>query len=151
MKKSNCSYAKVSVKNVSTLVSSIDPLNSSRLPIGIPLTCQPDLREIPASGSITKPWQAIMLVDASDEAYFVSPRVFLGLAFVGQKFTKVIEQPFPKVSLLDYLKDSPVVKVVNYDEVDVDDFNDKSVTVSKAMPKFSIEAIAPKAKKVKNN
>lgn len=153
MKKQDCDYELVSPKDANSIVTSADPINASRLPIGVVLTAQPDLRLVPASGTITKPWQAVMLVDElTQDVYFVSPRVMLGLAFKGKKFGKVIEQPFPKVPLLDYLKNSPKVTISEYANVKVDDFETKEL-VDKAMPRFVIAqaTAAPKPKKVENN
>lgn len=134
MKKSNCTYKKVAVKDLSPLATSLDPLNSNRLPIGVELTVEKSLVEVPASGTLTKPWQAVQLTDAkTDETYFTSPRVFLGLGFVAQKFTAVIERAFPKMALIDFIATEPKVIVTNYQDVEVDNFETKELEV-KSMP-----------------
>jgi hypothetical protein len=141
MKNANCPYKAVPDSKVSNLVSAADPLNSTRLPIGVKLKVHPQIFEVPASGSIANPWQAIKLTDASDECYFVSPRVFAGLAWFERKFSRVMTQPFPAGSILDYIKTQPEVEVVSYNPCDVDVFGSNPLEqVTREMPLFKIAA-----------
>ena len=149
MKKQDCRYAVVSATDVTSIASAADPLNASRLPLNVDFTPQASLRLIPATGTM-KAWQAVMLVDANDEAYFISPRVALGLAFRNGKFAQVVEQPFPKKPLLDFLKDAPKIRVTEYVPVEVDDYTTKEIT-TKDMPKFAFSTVEAKPKKVVNN
>ena len=146
MKKQDCRYAIVSASDVTSIASAADPLNASRLPLNVDFVPQSTLRLIPATGTM-KAWQAVMLVDANDEAYFVSPRVALGLAFRNGKFTQVVEQPFPKKPLLDFLKDAPKIRVTDYVPVEVDDFTTKEI-VTKDMPKFAFSIVGTEKPKV---
>ena len=134
MKKQNCSYKKILAKDVAPIASALDPLLSNRLPVGITLTAEKDLVEVPPTGTLTHGWQAVQMTDpTNDETYFVSPRVFLGLAFVEQKLMRVIERKFINGALIDYLATTPKVKVTEYKDVQVDDFATKEL-VTKAMP-----------------
>lgn len=134
MKKELCTYKVVSAKDLKPILTAMDPLNSNRLPIGITLKVLKDVVEVPATGTLTSPWQAVQLLDESSrELYFVSPRVFLGLGFQNQKFVQVIERAFPKTALIEFLASEPTVKVTEYREVSVDNFETKQLEV-KSMP-----------------
>lgn len=146
MKKSDAlRYKVVTSKDLAPIATSIDPANASRLPVGVELTAEPELRFIPATGRIEKDWQGVIFSDKDENAYAVSPRTLLGFAFVGGKFTNVAKQPFAKKPLVDILKDGLTIKVVAYEPVEVDDFTTKEL-VSKDMPVF---AIVKKEKKEK--
>lgn len=148
MKSSNILHKKVAANKVAAIATATDPLNSSRLPIGIELTAMPDLYEIPASGTLTNPWQAVALVDKkTEEVYFISPRVFLGLGYFGGKFSELIARNFPKGSLLTYLATAPVVVVTEYKAVSQDVYGSNPLTQDdKEMPVLTVikEVVAPK-------
>lgn len=139
MKKELCFYAIVKKEEVSSLVTSSDPLASSRLPTGVVLTVQPQLRWVTATGNMKKDWQAVVLLDeANDELYFISPRVFLGLSFRAGKLERSVQQPFPSEPLMTYLATRPKVKLTEYKSVSVEDYEDKSVDVNKDYPVFEL-------------
>lgn len=147
MKLNEYGYQKVAKKDLAPMVTSNDPLNSSRLPVNVPLTCLPELVSVPATGRITKPWNAIVMEDAKKDVYFVSPRVFLGLAFKNQKMEAIIERKFiGKKPLIDFLADSPKVIVTGYEDYQVDNFDDNSKSDTKAFPIITLAEPKPNKK-----
>ena len=116
------------------LISAKDPEQSNRIPLNVELTADPNIRSIPARGSIAQAWQGIAFF-AGEETYFVSPRVLRGCAWQGGVFKKVVECKLPDKSVQDMLASNLRVKVTSYVPVMVDDFG-KETQRSRQMPLF---------------
>ena len=129
---------KIAAKDIPAIATATDPLNGGRLPIGKKITFLPDMVMVPASGRIEKPWAAVV-VQCGDDFYTLSPRTVLGLAFVNQKLTFVVNTGVPKGALIDFLKKAPSCKVKEYQDADVDVYgtDDK---VTKSFPVFDLKA-----------
>jgi hypothetical protein len=127
MKKSlfiESTYKKVTDKELAPIATAIDPLHSTRVPVG-KYTVKPNLHFIPATGNMTKPWQAIVL-EGKDEVFPVSPRVFLGLGYVETKLVEVMPRGFAKKPLMNLIADGKFqVEITGYEPVSVDDFDTK--------------------------
>ena len=147
-------YKVVPMSEVSPMAQSADPANSGRVPIGTILQADKDLHYVPATGTMAKPWQAVIGTNG-DDGFPISPRVFMGFAYVDKKLVQVSERNFPKKPLIDLLKSGIKFRVTGYPDVQVDDFESKEL-VTKAFP--SIELVldgeedkpANKANKAKN-
>lgn len=116
------------------LMSAKDPEQSTRIPLNVELVADPNVRSIPARGSIAQPWQGIAFYNG-EETYFVSPRVLRGCAWQGGVFKKVVQCKLPDKSPQDMLKDGLKVKVTSYESVMVDDFG-KETQRARQMPVF---------------
>ena len=157
MKKSVISsYKIVPEKEVSPMAQSADPANSGRVPLNTILTAERDLRFVPATGTMTKPWQAVIGTNG-DDSFTISPRVFLGYAYVGEKLVQVSERNLPKKPLIDLLKGNLKFRVLSYESVQVDNFTTKELE-AKDFPMIEIITdevaevpVAPKVAKPKNN
>ena len=125
----------VDPREYSPIISAADPGQATRLPIGIELTADPNIRSIPARGTVSNAWQGILL-HAGEESYPVSPRVLLGYAWQDKKFQKVVTATkLPNKSVQDMLKDGLRVKVTGYAEVMVDEYQ-KETQRARSMPIF---------------
>ena len=137
MKKDAISLVGVSLKDISPIAQAADPLHSNRIPVG-EYKVRKGLFFAPETPRL-KAWQAVVVENATD-MFFVSPRQFLGLAFVNKQLKKVSARNIPEgKSLIDVLEAEPTITIDKYESVSVDVFNeDRNADAKQAAKDYPI-------------